>query len=77
MMDPASEFRRHADECRRMAGATLDPQDRETWSRLAERWLRCADYADYETRTAQSASRARAATPRRTGRIAGRPQQAA
>jgi hypothetical protein len=76
-MDPAKEFRRNADECRRMSRTTVNPEDRATWNQLAERWLRCADYVERETKAAQEAMRARAAVPRRTGRVVGRPQQAA
>jgi uncharacterized alpha-E superfamily protein len=46
-MDPIEEFHRHADECRRMARVVRDRQSRDTWSSMAERWLRCA--AEYET----------------------------
>ena len=76
-MDPAKEFRRNAEECRRMARTTVNHADRETWNRLAERWLRCADYVDREVKAAQEMARARAAVQRRTGRVVGRPQQAA
>jgi hypothetical protein len=43
MMDPAEEFRRHATECRRMAQQTVNAENRATWNRMAERWLRCAE----------------------------------
>jgi hypothetical protein len=46
-MDPIEEFHRHADECRRMARVAKDRQSRDTWSSMAERWLRCA--AEFET----------------------------
>jgi hypothetical protein len=45
-MDPVEEFHKHADECRRMARWTSDPQSRDTWKHMAERWLRCA--AEFE-----------------------------
>jgi hypothetical protein len=46
-MDPIEVFHRHADECRRMTRVARDPQSRDTWNSMAERWLRCA--AEYET----------------------------
>jgi hypothetical protein len=46
-MDPIEEFHRHADECRRMARVVRDPQSRDSWNSMAERWLRCA--AEFET----------------------------
>lgn len=76
-MNPAIEFRRNAEECRRMARTTIDRTDRDTWNTLAERWMRCAEFAEKEMRAAQLMAQARSATPRRDGRIAGRPQQAA
>jgi hypothetical protein len=48
-MNPIEEFRRHADECRRMSRVARDRQSRDTWNSLAERWLRCA--ANFETAT--------------------------
>jgi hypothetical protein len=37
-MDIITEFRKHADECRRMARATRDVQTKVVWNRMAERW---------------------------------------
>jgi len=45
-MIPSKEFRWHADECRRMAMATRDEAQKGTWSRMADRWLVCADLAE-------------------------------
>ena len=42
-MSPSEEFRRHAAECKSMAGFLHDPGSRATWNSLAERWLRCAE----------------------------------
>jgi len=42
-MNPSEEFLRHAADCQRMAKFTRDPQSRATWSRMAERWLSCAE----------------------------------
>ena len=72
------EFRRYAQECRRMAATSNNRHDRETWNQLAERWLRCAANADKEADAAKSVMRARrAAPPRRAARVTGRAQQAA
>jgi hypothetical protein len=45
-LSPASEFRRHAAECQRMARSTPDRENKATWKSLAERWLTCADLAE-------------------------------
>jgi hypothetical protein len=42
-MNPSEEFLRHAAECQQMAKLTRDPQSRETWSRMAQRWISCAE----------------------------------
>jgi hypothetical protein len=42
----ASEvFIRHAAECEYMAKCSRDPQNREVWRLMAERWIRCAELA--------------------------------
>jgi hypothetical protein len=78
-MDPAQEFRKHADECRRMARATVNLEDRASWNRLAERWLHCADQADRDRDAMQAIARSRIAGSRakRAGRIIGHSQHAA
>jgi len=58
-MDPAAEFRRHADECRRMARSTTNLQDRATWNQLAERWLACASQYENRAKAAQAAGNRR------------------
>jgi hypothetical protein len=47
-MDPAQEFRKHAEECRRMARMTRVLEDRAAWNRMAERWLLCAQQVENE-----------------------------
>jgi len=47
-MSPSEEFRRHAAECRSMAGFLHDPNSRATWISLAERWMRCAERYDQQ-----------------------------
>jgi hypothetical protein len=42
-MNPSEEFLRHAAECQQMAKFTRDPASKAAWSRMAERWLRCAE----------------------------------
>ena len=41
-MNPPEEFLKHAAECQLMAKFAHKPEDKETWRRMAERWLRCA-----------------------------------
>jgi hypothetical protein len=41
-MDPAEKFLRFAAECELMAKFTRSPENRTVWTRMAERWLRCA-----------------------------------
>jgi hypothetical protein len=43
-MNPPDEFLRHAAECKLMARIAHDREDKITWSRMAERWLRCAEW---------------------------------
>jgi hypothetical protein len=74
----ATEFRRYAEDCRRMATASTNRNDRQAWNQLAERWMRCADNAENEAEAAETALNARRAMPPRRGaRITGRTQQAA
>jgi hypothetical protein len=47
-MNPSDEFLRHAADCQQMAKFTRDPQSRATWSRMAERWIHCAERFDRE-----------------------------
>src|SRR5437588_7530995 len=45
MMILSEEFLRHANDCEHSAKFARDPMDRATWSRMAERWTRCAKLA--------------------------------
>jgi hypothetical protein len=72
-MDVMSEFRRHADECRRMARSTVNTDDSAVWSRMAERWTHCAEVAEQEQRALADSRHERHRAPR----MAGRPRQAA
>jgi hypothetical protein len=42
-MNPSEEFLKHAADCQQMAKFTRDPESRATWSRMAERWIGCAE----------------------------------
>ena len=43
-MNPPEEFLRHAADCKVMARLARSPEDKATWSRMAERWMRCAEW---------------------------------
>jgi hypothetical protein len=53
-MHPSEEFLKHAAECKRMARFAREPQDKVTWKRMSERWLRCAEWFKKETRAARA-----------------------
>lgn len=40
------EFRKHAEECRRMARFVRDKANKERWTRLADRWILAAELAE-------------------------------
>jgi hypothetical protein len=42
-MNPSEEFRKFAGECRAMAKFARSPESKDTWGRLAARWVRCAE----------------------------------
>jgi hypothetical protein len=69
-MEPAEEFRSHADECRRMARSTVNLGDRAAWNRMAERWLVCAQKAESETTAARAVDHTRYRKSRIIGRNA-------
>jgi hypothetical protein len=58
-MDTSEKFMRFAAECELMAKFTRSPENRTVWTRMAERWLRCAQLYDRESTVAQSGSFAR------------------
>jgi hypothetical protein len=45
-MNPSEEFKKRAVECGHMAKFLRDPESREMWNRMAERWRRCAERYD-------------------------------
>jgi len=44
-MDQPDEFLKRAAECERMIKSSRDPQSKDAWRRMAERWHRCAKVA--------------------------------
>jgi hypothetical protein len=42
-MNLSEEFLKHAADCQQMARFTRDPESKATWSRMAERWIDCAE----------------------------------
>jgi hypothetical protein len=50
-MHPPDEFLRHAAECEVMAKFTRDPQSSATWRGMAQRWRRCAEFAEHQSST--------------------------
>jgi hypothetical protein len=58
-MDPSEKFLRFAAECEVMAKFTRSPENRTVWTRMAERWLRCARLYDRASSTAHPGGSAR------------------
>jgi hypothetical protein len=58
-MDPSEKFLRFAAECEAMAKFTRSPENRTVWTRMAERWLRCARLYDRESATVHPSGSAR------------------
>ena len=58
-MNPSEEFLRHAADCQRMAKFTRDPTSKVTWTRMAERWIRCAEVFKSQRAAARPAKRFR------------------
>jgi hypothetical protein len=44
-MIPSEVFIQHAAECESMAKFSRDPESKQAWRRMAERWVRCAALA--------------------------------
>ncbi len=55
-MNPSEKFMRFAAECELMAKFTRNPENKTVWTRMAERWLRCAQLYDREASIAHSSS---------------------
>jgi hypothetical protein len=45
-MSPSERFLQLARECEAMSKFTHDAQNRPIWHRMAERWERCAEWAE-------------------------------
>jgi hypothetical protein len=58
-MNPSEEFLRHAADCEQMAKFTRDPASKATWSRMAERWLHCAEVFNSRNQAALASKRHR------------------
>ena len=69
-----TEFRRYAQECRRMAAISRNKQGKDYWNQLGERYLRFADNLERKERAPERTTRR---TPGKTGRLMGRPLRAA
>jgi hypothetical protein len=52
-MNPPEEFLKHAADCTQMAKFARDPLSKATWSRMAERWLQCAELAKRQSLSAR------------------------
>ena len=47
-MNPPEEFRKHAEDCRRMTKSSRNHDDMAAWNRMAERWILCAELAEHQ-----------------------------
>jgi hypothetical protein len=48
-------FRKRAAECLRTAQLAVDEEQKAAWTRLAERWLACADISERDNLAARKA----------------------
>ena len=69
-INPSEEFLRHAADCQQMAKFTRDPASKATWSRMAERWLHCAEVFQSQQSAAQLPRRHGAQSHRRSAALA-------
>jgi hypothetical protein len=53
-MVPSEEFLRYAAQCERMVKSSRDPESKAVWSRMAERWVRCAEFAQAQVLSART-----------------------
>jgi len=58
-MNPSEKFLRFAAECELMAKFTRSPENKTVWTRMAERWLRCAQLYDREASAAHTSMAAK------------------
>ena len=55
-MDASDRFLRFAAECEVMAKSTSSPADKVVWRRIAEQWVRCAQWMEQRNSLAESAA---------------------
>ena len=55
----AEEFLRHAADCERMAKFTHDRDNKSAWNGMAERWLRCAEWAKKQSSATHNGDKAK------------------
>lgn len=48
-MNPSEKFLRFAAECQHMARFSRSPENKTTWSSMAERWMRCAELIERQS----------------------------
>ena len=58
-MDPSERFLRFAAECEMMAKFTHSRENKLVWTRMAERWVRCARLYDGKSAASQASASAR------------------
>jgi hypothetical protein len=75
-MDTVAEFRRHAEKCLRMSQSTANFEEKSSWHRFADRWLRCAEQAEREEAVARAVATERTVTYRQN-RLGERSERAA
>jgi hypothetical protein len=54
-MSPSQQFLKFAADCEAMAKLTRDQRKDPDWGRLAERWVRCAEWAESQSIAAEKA----------------------
>ena len=54
-MSPSQQFLRFAADCESMAKLTPDRRNDSDWGRLAQRWVRCAEWAERQILAAEKA----------------------
>lgn len=58
-MDPSERFMRFAAECELMAKFTHSRENKVVWTRMAERWVRCARLYDGKSAASHANAAAR------------------
>ena len=55
-MDLFDEFRRHADECSKLAKQARTSSDRKIWQQMAARWVQCAEVVERDVAASRNAT---------------------